>query len=364
MSAILQVELGKRSYPIHFGSHVAAILRRDIANLKAESRPVAVVTDENIKRCQGAYIAGLGPDLPTMTLPPGEKTKSFAHLEAICEFLAQTKLDRNSCLLAIGGGVVGDLTGYSAASFLRGIDYCQVPTTLLAMVDSSVGGKTGINLAAGKNLAGAFHQPRAVYVDTSLLATLPPREFAAGMAEVIKTALLADLSLFDQLQSSGQLNPASPQLPEIIRRCCEIKAAIVAEDEEERASQGGRALLNLGHTFAHAIEAVTAYGSYQHGEAVGLGLILAARLSQKLGHLEEKDFLAVKEAVGAYGLPVRLSSPLSALELCEAMKRDKKVRGGEVRFVILRSLGKAETANGIPEQLWRELWIEVGAENH
>ncbi len=364
MSAILQVELGKRSYPIHFGSQVAATLRRDIASLKAEGRPVAAVTDENIKRCQGAYIAALGPDLPTMALPPGEKTKSFAHLEEICEFLAHKKLDRDSCLLAIGGGVVGDLTGFAAASFLRGIDYCQVPTTLLAMVDSSVGGKTGINLAAGKNLAGAFHQPRAVYIDTFFLETLPPREFAAGMAEIIKTALLADHSLFDQLQSMGKLNPTSPQLPGIIRRCCEIKAGIVAEDEEERASQGGRALLNLGHTFAHAIEAVTGYGSYLHGEAVGLGLVLAARLSQKLGLLSESDVAHVRKAVAVYGLPIQLSDPLPASALCEAMKRDKKVRGGEVRFVILSSLGNAKTENGIPEELWRKLWIEAGADNH
>ncbi len=364
MSANLQVELGARSYPIHFGSQVAETLRRDIASLKAEGRPIAIITDENIKRCQGAYIAALGPDLPIMALPPGEKTKSFAHLEEICEFLAHKNIDRNSCLLAIGGGVVGDLTGFAAASFLRGIDYRQAPTTLLAMVDSSVGGKTGINLAAGKNLAGAFHQPKAVYIDTSLLETLPPREFAAGMAEVIKTALLADHSMFDQLQSLGKLDPASPQLPGIIRRCCEIKAGIVAEDEEERAAQGGRALLNLGHTFAHAIEAVTAYGSYLHGEAVGLGLVLAARLSQKLGRLSENDVTHVRNAVAVYGLPVQLTEPLPASALCEAMKRDKKVRGGEVRFVTLSSLGKAETTESIPEKLWQKLWIEAGAHNH
>ncbi len=363
MSELLKVELGKRSYPIHFGDGVADKLRRDIASLRAAGRMVAAITDQNIKKRQSDFLSSLGTDLPLLALPAGEKTKSFTHLEEICEFLALKGLDRSGCLFAIGGGVVGDLAGFAAASYLRGIDFHQIPTTLLAMVDSSVGGKTGVNLSAGKNLAGAFHQPKAVYIDTSLLETLPPREFAAGMAEVIKTALLADRSLFEHLQSEDKLDPGSPQLPGIIRRCCEIKAGIVAEDEEERAAQGGRALLNLGHTFAHAIETVTGYGSYLHGEAVAVGLVLAARLSQKLGQINESEVAAIRKALVACDLPVRLTSPLSVSALCQAMKRDKKVRGGDVRFVLLSSIGKAETANRIPEESWRELWVEAGAEN-
>ncbi len=363
MSETLKVNLGERSYPIYFGTGQGERLREDIASLQNEGRKIAAVTDANIENLLGDFIKHLGHNLRLLVMPPGEKTKSFERLQEICEFLAREGIDRKGCLFAIGGGVVGDLTGFAAASFLRGIEFRQIPTTLLAMVDSSVGGKTGVNLAAGKNLAGAFHQPKAVYIDTSLLETLPPREFAAGMAEVIKTALLADPGFFDRLQSLGKLTPSSPQLPGIIRRCCEIKAAIVAEDERENAPEGGRALLNLGHTFAHAIEAVTGYGNYLHGEAVAVGLVMATRLSQKLGHLSESDVAKVTETVGAYGLPVRLNNPLPASGLCDAMKRDKKTRAGVVHFVILSRLGKAETVNDVPESLWRELWIEAGAEN-
>jgi 3-dehydroquinate synthase len=263
-------------------------------------------------------------------------------------------------VFAVGGGVIGDLAGFAAASYLRGIGYFQVPTTLLAMVDSSVGGKTGINLRAGKNLAGAFHQPRCVFVATELLGTLPPREFAAGAAEVIKYGLLGDAALFGRLERSP-LTVASSDLPAVIRRCCELKARIVEADERELAPQGGRALLNLGHTFGHAIEQVTGYGRYLHGEAVAVGLAAAARLSWQLGGLDAADVARIESALVAHALPVRLMEPLSLSGLLAAMTRDKKVRAGLPRFVVLAHIGEAVTRDGIAAAAVESAWRDVGA---
>ena len=257
--------------------------------------------------------------------------------------------------------MVGDLAGFAAASYLRGVALIQVPTTLLAMVDSSVGGKTGINLARGKNLAGAFHQPALVAADTDLLATLPPRELAAGMAEVLKYGLLGDASLLAEVEAAGRLSWDHPALPGIIRRCVRMKAEVVGSDERETAAEGGRALLNLGHTFGHAIEAVAGYGAYLHGEAVGIGLAMAASLSRDLGLLAERDVARVMAAVEAQGLTARLRSPLPADALVAAMRQDKKARGGEIRFVVLESLGRAATRGGIGEDAARRALLAHGA---
>jgi 3-dehydroquinate synthase len=278
----------------------------------------------------------------------------------VLDFLAEHRMDRTAVLFALGGGVIGDLGGFAAAAFLRGIAFQQVPTTLLAMVDSSVGGKTGINLKAGKNLVGAFHQPSAVYIATGLLATLPPREFAAGMAEVVKTGLLGDAELFARLEREP-LNPASADLAAVIRRCCALKARVVEADERETAKEGGRALLNLGHTFGHAIEQVTGYGAYLHGEAVSIGLAAAARLSQKLGYTGFAETARVEAALSAHALPVRLREPLPLDALLAAMARDKKVRAGALRFVVLRRLGEAATQGGIDPALAAASFREVGA---
>jgi len=246
------------------------------------------------------------------------------------------------------------------ASYLRGIECIQMPTTLLAMVDSSVGGKTGINLSAGKNLVGAFHHPRMVFIATEFLQTLPPREFAAGMAEVIKYGLLGDAALFARLEKST-LDPKSADLPAVIRRCCEMKAAIVRADERETAAEGGRALLNLGHTFGHAIEQVTGFTSYLHGEAVAVGLAAAARLSQRLGCLSASDVQRVDRTVSAHALPVRLREPLPLAALMASMQHDKKVRAGRLRFVVLKRLGEAATQSDIDPALVEAVWRELGA---
>ena len=354
------VELGERRYPIYFGPEGSAALRSVLTGLKAAGRRVAVVTDGNAARAQAATLASFFSGLPVLAVKPGEGSKSVAGLGQVLDFLAAEPLDRGGVVIAFGGGIVGDLAGFAAASYLRGVDYYQVPTTLLAMVDSSVGGKTGINLTAGKNLAGAFHQPKGVFVSTEVLATLPPREFAAGMAEVIKCGLLADRSLFEALEATP-LTVDSPALPGVIRRCCEIKAQVVQADEFERAKTGGRALLNLGHTFGHAIEQVTGYQLYLHGEAVGIGLAAAARLSQKLGTLNDADCARVERAVAAHHLPIRLKAPLPLADLMAAAGRDKKVRAGALRFVTLEGLGRAVTHDAVPLDLVQACFREVGA---
>lgn len=366
MQTSLRVNLGDRSYDLFFGAGILPSLRSALDAQRAQGRRVAVVTDENLARDQASALdalagpAGASGVIPRLVLPAGEGTKRLAELGRVLDFLAEHRLDRSSSLVAVGGGVIGDLAGFAAASYLRGIPFVQVPTTLLAMVDSSVGGKTGINLAAGKNLVGAFHQPSAVYIDTALLATLPPREFAAGMAEIVKYGLLGDAELFARLERAP-LTLASDDLAAVVRRCCAIKARIVEADERETAKEGGRALLNLGHTFGHAIEQVTGYGTYLHGEAVAVGLCAAARLSQKLGYIGAAEVARVDAVVAAHALPVRLREPLRWEALCAAMTRDKKVRDGGLRFVVLKSLGDSITQGGIDPALAEAAFREVGA---
>lgn len=360
MTNELRVELGARSYPIHFPKGAVSALQQAVAEAGKQGRKSVLLTDEGVAVAQAEFLKQCFGSVPRLTVGAGEKSKSLASYGRVQDFLAANGVTRQGLLWVVGGGVVGDLGGFAAASYLRGIDYIQVPTTLLAMVDSSVGGKTGINLAAGKNLVGAFHHPRAVHIAADFLATLPPREFAAGMAEVIKYGLLGDAALFAQLEGTV-LAPAHADLPAVIRRCCEMKAGIVRADEFETAAEGGRALLNLGHTFGHAIEQVTGYGAYLHGEAVAVGLAGAARLSQKLGLIVAADVARIERTVAAHQLPVKLRAPLTIADLQAATTRDKKNRADGVRFVVLNSLGAAATRSGIPPALVEEVWRELGA---
>ncbi|MDR2863707.1 MAG: 3-dehydroquinate synthase [Puniceicoccales bacterium] len=361
----LAVALGERAYFIHIGPAQSAAAVDAAASLLNGKRAAFIVTSPVLAAAHPALFSAFRAAGATVhtTSVDGEHAKRIGELERLWEALAAARMDRHGVVFAVGGGVIGDLAGFAAASYLRGVDFIQVPTTLLAMVDSAVGGKTGINLSAGKNLAGAFYQPRAVYADTALLATLPPREFAAGMAEVIKYGLLGDRALFDQLALAGRLSWDHPALPDIIRRCCASKAAIVSEDERETAPEGGRALLNLGHTFAHAIENVAGYGEYLHGEAVSVGLILATRLSAALGLLDASALPAVEHLLGKNNLPVALRKPLPVDALMDAMRRDKKVRQGALRFVLLRALGESITQFVDDDALVRRLWLEAGAGN-
>jgi len=360
MTQSLTVELGQRSYPIHFESDATATIRDQLAAFSAAGRANILLTDDGVARAQSEFLAQAFGPTPRLIVPAGERSKSLETFSRVLDFLAANKVNRQGVLWVLGGGVCGDLGGFAAASYLRGIEYVQVPTTLLAMVDSSVGGKTGINLPAGKNLVGAFHHPPAVYIATEFLRTLPPREFAAGMAEVIKYGLLGDAALFAQLEKSV-LTAAHADLPAVIRRCCEMKAGIVRADEKETAAEGGRALLNLGHTFGHAIEQVTGYSAYLHGEAVAVGLAGATRLSQKLGLLTADDVARIEHVIAANHLPIRLRAPRPVVELQAATAHDKKGRADGVRFVVLNAIGAAATRPGISAALVEAVWRELGA---
>jgi 3-dehydroquinate synthase len=359
MPDTLKVNLGDRSYSILFAEDLTAEVRSLVADLTGASRRIAVITDRNVATVQASTLEGLFADAPTLIVPSGEESKSVGEFGRALDFLAAQGLDRTGAVFAVGGGVVGDLAGFAAASYLRGVDYYQVPTTLLSMVDSSVGGKTGVNLKAGKNLAGAFHQPRRVFIATGFLKLLPPREFAAGMAEVIKTALLGDRLLFEDLERAA-LSAGDLRLAWVVRVCCGIKARLVEADERELADDGGRALLNLGHTFGHAIEQVTGYGAYLHGEAVAIGLCAAARLSRRLGMIGDSEVSRIDAVVAAHGLPRRPRSSLSLASLMTAMARDKKARAGMLRFVLLKSLGEAVVRQDVPTADVEAVWRDVG----
>lgn len=360
MSDILDVNLGQRSYPIQLGDDLSDVLAVRFRGLAEAGRKVVVVTDETVAAAQSEVLAQFAGAAAICPVPAGETAKSAQRLIMIWDFLAAQKMDRGGVVVAFGGGVVGDLAGFAAASYLRGIDFIQVPTTLLAMVDSSVGGKTGINIGAGKNLVGAFHQPREVFIATNLLRTLPTREFAAGMAEVIKYGLLGDEALFTELEAQT-LTAESPELASVVRRCCKAKADIVEADEYETAASGGRALLNLGHTFAHAIEKVAGYSVYLHGEAVAIGLAAAARLSVQLGLIEAACVSRIEAVLVAHDLPVRLRDPMAVDALMNAMASDKKVRAGRLRFVVMESVGQAVTRDDVESSVVREIWESVGA---
>ena len=360
--ADLLVDIGEgRSYPIRYVPDTVGTIQGLIQTHAENKAKLAIVTDMNLELSFPEVFDNLPEDVPTFIVSPGETAKSLQRLGQIWDFLASNQVDRKGTLVAFGGGVVGDLCGFAAASYLRGVNYYQIPSTLLAMVDSSIGGKTGINIDAGKNLVGAFYHPQEVLIDTTLLKTLPEREFSAGMAEVIKYGMLGDKKLFEDLEKLETLHPEHPQLPSIIRRCCENKARIVKEDERESSAEGGRALLNLGHTYAHAIEQVAGYGSYLHGEAVAIGLYAASEMSARQGWLDREALPRIARLLERYNLPVRLSQPLPSTDLLEAMKRDKKVRQGNVRFVAMKGIGESFTTQGIPPETVSDCLEVIGA---
>jgi 3-dehydroquinate synthase len=315
-----------------------------------------VVTDARVARHHGPAVLKVlrrsGCPVSLSVVPAGERSKSAARLALLWREMALAGCDRSSCIVALGGGVVGDLAGFAAASILRGVDLVQVPTTLLAMVDSSVGGKTGINLPEGKNLAGAFHQPRAVVADLDFLRTLPGRELRSGWAEVVKTAAIRDLALWRRLEREGHaLRAGSPApLARVIARVAAIKAEVVGADERET---GLRRILNFGHTLGHAIEAVHGYGRLLHGEAVSIGMVFAAELGEALGHTPAGTAARLAALLLAYGLPVRPAAPLSPARLLAAMARDKKRGPSGLRWVLLRRLGEAVVIDRVPESAVR-----------
>ncbi len=356
MTQTIEVGLGERTYPIHIG---AGVLDGLVASWADQLRPrrLSIIADETVWRIHGprlsAQLADAGVAVRLVTVPGGEETKSFPVFADVCEQMLSHGIERRDVLLAFGGGVVGDLAGYVAASLLRGIDFIQVPTTLLAQVDSSVGGKTGINSRSGKNLVGAFHQPKAVYIDTTILDSLPDREWRAGYAEVAKYGCLWDGSFFEWLETSGPVaRPGdAAALVEAITRSCAIKADVVAQDEQE---SGVRGLLNLGHTFGHALEALYGYdGRLLHGEAVSVGIGLAYALGRKLGLATGQDEQRVKAHLAAAGLPVNrrdlASAALSVDAIWAPMMKDKKVQDGVPTFVVPTGIGHTHLKRDVPK---------------
>jgi 3-dehydroquinate synthase len=344
----LIVELGARSYPILIGP--ALLENAELFDAHVPPGTVLLVSNTTVAPLYAAALKrGLKDrNVIEAILPDGEAYKTLATLARILDVAVANRLARDSSVVALGGGVVGDMAGFAAACYQRGIDFVQVPTTLLAQVDSSVGGKTGVNHPGGKNLIGAFHQPVAVIADTDTLRTLPPRELRAGLAEIIKYGLIHDAAFFDWLELNVDrlLAGNSVALTHAIRRSCEIKAQIVGADEREH---GDRALLNLGHTFGHAIESATRYGTWLHGEAVGAGMLMAAAMSKECGYLSDADVARLRALLHRVGLPIAAPdvSPEAALE---HMKIDKKVKAGRMRFVLLKRIGAALVTADYPAE--------------
>lgn len=347
----LWLDLGPRSYPIHIGRDL--IDRADLI-APGHAERVAVVTDQTVaplylERVLSA-LAHLQP-LP-IVLPDGEQHKTLSGLDPIFTALLTAHCDRDTVLIALGGGVVGDMTGFAAACYQRGVPFVQIPTTLLAQVDSSVGGKTGVNHALGKNMIGAFHQPQGVVIDTATLATLPDKELSAGLAEVIKYGLIRDSVFFEWLEAHIErlLARDDEVLAEAIERSCRHKALIVAEDEREA---GARALLNLGHTFGHAIETGAGYGNWLHGEAVAAGMMMAADLSRRLGWIDDRDVRRIADLLRRAHLP--LAPPaIDPQRFLELMAVDKKARHGRMRLVLLKAIGAAVIADEFPAGALRQ----------
>jgi len=354
VSRTVDIDLGTRSYPIHVGAGILG--ERRLLAPHVGDRHAFVITNETVAPL---WLDRLRPALAdashvdTHVIADGERHKTLDTFAEIQQALVERRAARDAVIIALGGGVVGDIAGFAAACYQRGVDLVQVPTTLLAQVDSSVGGKTGVNLPGGKNLVGAFHQPRCVVSDTATLATLDPREVRAGFAEVVKYGLIGDPDFFDWLEANlaALLDLDDDALGVAVVRSCERKAALVVADERE---SGVRALLNLGHTFAHAIETGTGYGAWLHGEAVAAGIVLAARMSHRMGWLAGQDCERIERLFLRAGLPVRAPAALSPERMLELMSVDKKIRRGRLRLILLREIGDAVMTSEFDRDALRE----------
>ena len=348
----LTVSLGERSYPIQIGP---GLLRsRELLAAHTSGRDAVLISNTVVAPLYAERLKHSlqGQRVVEVILPDGEQYKTLDSASRVFDVMIANRIGRDAMVLALGGGVIGDLAGFVAACYQRGVDLIQIPTTLLAYVDSSVGGKTAVNHPGGKNMIGAFHQPRAVIADTDLLQTLPDRELRAGLAEVIKYGLICDPALFDWIETNidALLARSSDALGHAIYRSCQIKAQIVARDERE---QGERALLNLGHTFGHAIESATGYVDWQHGEAVGAGMLMAAEMSQRLGNLDSSVVARLRALLERAGLPVA-APRIGAARAFDYMRVDKKVQSGRVRLVLLAGLGRAVVTSDYPDAALRD----------
>ena len=338
----LKVNLGDRSYPIHVGDGILSAAG-DLLQQAGLRGKVAVITNPTVAQLYldpvHESLTRAGFDVTPVLIPDGEEHKNLGSLSAVYDRLIADRFERGSCVLALGGGVVGDLAGFAAATFLRGIAYMQVPTTLLAQVDSSVGGKTGVNHPDGKNLIGAFYQPRLVLIDVAVLQSLPRREFIAGLAEVIKYGVIEDPALFKVLEEkmSKLMDQDRDLLSQVIATSCAIKAKVVEKDERE---DDYRAVLNFGHTIGHALEAATEYQKYLHGEAVGIGMAQAAAISVQQGFCDQRSLERIRKLIKKAGLPLEIPRDVSMQNLVQGMEVDKKSAGGKIRFVMCAGIGK------------------------
>jgi len=360
---IVPVRLGERSYSIKIGAGLLARLGTECAGL-TPARRAAIITDANVvpllAPAAQKSLRDAGFDPLVITLPAGETAKTLRSVQTCYDQLAAHRLERQSLVIALGGGVVGDLAGFVAATYLRGVPFVQAPTTLLSQVDSSVGGKVGVNLPAGKNLVGAFYQPRLVLCDLDSLKTLPPRQLASGLAEVIKYGIIYDAAFFAQLERRlpGLMALEPRFLAAVIARCCEIKAEVVGQDETE---SGRRAILNFGHTIGHAIENSSGYGRYLHGEAIAIGQVLAAKISVRQHGLSEAEAGRIRRLLVQAGLPVGIKlSPARREKLFAAMRLDKKVSGGQVTFVLAKGIGTVDFGGRVPPEVLEAVLAEAG----
>ena len=352
--AKLHVELGERSYPIYINSKL--FVQNDLLSDYIRGKRVCVVTNDIVAPLYLDAIKSLlkSYQVDQVILPDGEAQKSLDNFNVIMSHLLKYEHGRDTTLIALGGGVIGDITGFAAACYQRGIDFIQIPTTLLSQVDSSVGGKTAVNHPLGKNMIGAFYQPKAVFMDIDTLHTLPAREFSAGMAEVIKYGILGDRTLFDWLEQHIDEIKAGEQsvIIKMLETCCQCKADIVAADEKEA---GLRALLNLGHTFGHAIEAEQGYGNWLHGEAVATGMVLAAKLSVTMNLLTASELCRIEQLIAAFDLPLEAPRNMGFEQFIQHMRRDKKNIGGKLRLIIPTSIGQAELRDDISEDMLKQI---------
>lgn len=350
----LHVELGARSYPIYIGSGLLSI--SNLLSKHIRGQRVCIISNEVVHPLYAEKLKSslTRYEVDEIILPDGEAEKSLANFDVIMSHLLEKRHGRDTTLIALGGGVIGDITGFAAACYQRGIDFIQIPTTVLSQVDSSVGGKTAVNHPLGKNMIGAFYQPKAVVIDIETLKTLIPREFNAGMAEVIKYGILGNGEFFNWLEShqseikAGEANI----LMAMIEQCCQSKADIVAADETEA---GVRALLNLGHTFGHAIEAEQGYGNWLHGEAVATGMVLASKLAVTMNLLEVTDLRRIEALISAFDLPLQAPESMTFEQFLEHMGRDKKNIAGKLRFIVPTAIGRSEINDSVTEELLKQI---------
>ncbi len=349
----LHVDLGDRSYPIYIGSGLLQQPELLTGHIRGQS--AALVSNVTVGPLYADKVSNALKKLKTteILLPDGEQYKTLEVLQNIFTGLLETRMDRTTTLIALGGGVVGDMTGFAAACYQRGVDFIQIPTTLLAMVDSSVGGKTGVNHPLGKNMIGAFYQPQCVIIDTDTLDTLDDKQLSAGIAEVIKYGIILDADFFSWLEDNMDrlLARDKDALAYAIKRSCEIKADVVAADEKEK---GQRALLNLGHTFGHAIETASGYGNWLHGEAVGAGIVLAAEMAQRLGWIDTTDVERMRQLIRQASLPLKPPAEMTTEQFIDLMAVDKKVIDGRLRLVLPKRIGKAVVTSEFPVEALRE----------